>query len=190
MATNTAYKVFKETSLPSTLESNSIYLVAPAARPDFVEMYVTGTSPSNVKRVIDQSDVQSLIDETLDGFNRLKIVADIAERDSLNLSQIHQVLVLDATGDGSVDSGAATYVYDPDTSAFRKISEAESLDLNITFSNIEGGPSSSAGDIDNAVSIAHTHANKSELDKIGQDGSGRLLYDGSLPVTGWGSLGW
>ena len=190
MSQNTPYKVFKETALPGTLDANSIYLVAPSSAPDFVEMYVTGTTASNVKRIIDKSDVQSLIDDAVDGFNNIKIVDTIAERDALDITGVKQVLVLDATGDATVDSGAATYVFDPGTAEFRKISEAESLDLDITFDNISGGPSSSAAQIDNAVSLAHQHANKSELDKIGQDSEGNLTYDGDLPVTGWNSIGW
>lgn len=193
MATNTPYKVFKETSLPGTLQANSIYLIAPSDRPDFVEMYVTGTSASSVKRIIDQSDVNSLIDDKLDSFSRLEIVDTIAERDELSLSLPTQVLVLDATSDSTVESGAATYIFDPsegESGGFKKISEAESLDLNITFENISGGPSSSSSQIDNAVSLAHQHANKSELDKIGQNSDGNLTYEGDLPVTGWNSTGW
>lgn len=190
MPTNTPYKVFKETSLPASLESNSIYLIAPSSRPDFVEMYVTGTSASSVKRIIDRDDVQSLIDETIDSFNKIKIVDTIADRDALDFDGVKQVLVLDASDDATVESGAATYIYDPDEDKYRKISEAESLDLDITFENISGGPNSSAAEIDAAVDLSHTHANKTELDKIGEDGSGRLTYNGNLPKTGWESVEW
>jgi hypothetical protein len=36
------YSIYKETALPGTLQPHSIYLIAPAANPDYVEMYVTG----------------------------------------------------------------------------------------------------------------------------------------------------
>ena len=44
--------------------------------------------------------------------------------------------------------------------------------------------------IDAAVAATHTHANKSELDKIGQDANGNLTYDGALPATGYSTVNW
>lgn len=184
------YKVWKETSLPGTLEANSIYLVAPSGKPDYVEVYVTGTSASTVKRVIDQDDVQTLIDNSISGLGSIEIVADIAARDALTPSTNIQVLVQDASADATVDSGAATYIYNSNTSAWIKISEHESLDLVIDWSDIQNGPSSSVSDIDDAVAKRHEHNNKTELDKIGENADGRLIYDGSLPVIAWNSVNW
>jgi hypothetical protein len=59
-----AFKVHKTTSLPSILDSHAIYLVAPAARPNYVEMYVTDASGSVARRIINSDDVQSIIDAT------------------------------------------------------------------------------------------------------------------------------
>lgn len=184
------YKVWKETSLPATLEAHSIYLVAPAERPDYVEVYVTGASASTVKRVIDQSDVQALIDASVSSLSSIEIVSDIAARDALSPTSNIQVLVQDASADTTVDSGAATYIYNVDTGNWIKISEHESLDLVIDWSDIQNGPSSSVADIDDAVAKRHEHANKAELDKIGENADGRLTYDGALPVIAWNSTGW
>jgi hypothetical protein len=186
------YKVFKETALPSvgSLEVHSIYLVAPAARPDYVEIYVTGASTSTVKRVIDTSDVQSMIDADISALSAIEIVADIAARDALTLTANTQVMVLDATADTTVASGAATYIYRQSDTSFTKIAEYESLDVIMNWSDIVGGPSSSPAQIDDAVAKIHVHANKTELDLITQDGNGNMLYNGALPVTAWDSVNW
>lgn len=184
------YKIWKETALPGTLEAHSIYLIAPAAKPDYVEVYVTGASGSTVKRVIDEDDVQALIDTAVSSFSAIEIVADIAARDALSPTNNVQVLVQDATADATVDSGAATYIYNNSTSAWIKIAEHESMDVTINWSDIQGRPTSSVADIDDAVTKRHTHANKTELDKVGENGDGRLTYDGSLPVIAWTSTGW
>jgi hypothetical protein len=34
-------KIHKTTALPGTLEGHAVYLVAPASKPNYVEMYVT-----------------------------------------------------------------------------------------------------------------------------------------------------
>jgi hypothetical protein len=186
------YKVFKELVLPDTgsLEVHSIYLVAPAARPDYVEIYVTGADTSTVKRVIDQSDVQGMIDSDIAALSAIEVVADIAERDALVLSANSQVMVLDATADTNVDAGAATYIYRNSDDSWTKISEFESLDVVMNWADIVGRPTSSVADIDDAVTRRHTHSNRTQLDLITEDGNGKMLYNGSLPVTAWDSIGW
>jgi|TARA_R110000851_G_C13028964_1_gene560922 hypothetical protein len=186
------YKVFKETTLPTvgSLDVHSIYLVAPAASPDYVEIYVTGASTSTVKRVIDQSDVQSMIDSDIAALSAIEVVADIAARDALTLTANTQIMVLDATADATVDSGAATYIYRQSDTSFTKIAEYESLDVILNWSDIVGRPSSAVADIDDAVTKRHVHANKAELDLITEDGNNRLLYNGNLPVIAWDSVNW
>lgn len=184
------YKVFKETALPGTLEANSIYLIAPAAKPDYVEMYVTGSSASTVKRIITDDDVQDMITTAVSAANNLVVVADITARDALSPTSNMMVLVLDASGDATVTSGAATYVYRLSTTSWIKISEAESLDLAITWASISGKPTSAVADIDDAVTKRHTHTNKTQLDKIGEDGNGDLTYNSALPKTAWQSTNW
>jgi hypothetical protein len=184
------YKVFKETTLPGSLEAHSIYLVAPAARPNYVEIYVTGISGSTVKRVIDESDVQAMIDSDLAALSAIEVVADIAARNALTLTANTQIMVLDATADSTVASGAATYIYRQSDTSFTKIAEYESLDVILNWSDIVGGPSSSPTDIDDAVTKRHTHANKTELDLIGEDADGNMNYN-SLPlVINWDSANW
>jgi len=183
------YSIYKETTLPGTLQAHSIYLIAPVARPDFVEMYVTGASASTVKRVIDSAQVQSMIDSAVAGMNTLEVVANIAARNALTPTKNIQVLVLDATGDATVSSGAATYVYRFSTSSWIKISEAESQDVVLQWSSIQNKPTSSVADIDDAVTKKHSHANKTELDKVGESG-GYFTYNGSKPVIDWTSSAW
>lgn len=184
------YRIYKETALPGSLQPHSIYLVAPAARPDFVEMYVTGASAATVKRIIDAAHVQDMIDASVAGMGGIEVVADIAARNALTPTTNLQVLVLDATGDATVASGAATYVYRLSNTTWYKISEAESQDVTLSWANITGKPTSSAASIDSAVTNSHTHSNKTQLDKVGEDGNGDFTYNGSLPKIAWASEAW
>ena len=85
------------------------------------------------------------------------IVATIAERDALTSVKVaDRVLVKDATGDTSVTSGWAEYVYDENSQWF-KMSEGESMDLILDWSNVQNKPTSTTADIDQAVPIViHT----------------------------------
>lgn len=173
-----AYQIFKETSLPGTLQPHSIYLVAPAARPDFVEIYVTGINSATVKRVIDQAQVQAMIDTALSGMGGLSVVDNIAARNALTPTSNALVLVLDASADNTVTSGSATYVYRVSTSSWIKVSESESMDLVFNWSGIQGGPSSTPAQIDAAVSASHSHANLTLLNELSENVQQDLLYRG------------
>jgi hypothetical protein len=185
------YKIYKETALPGTLQPHSIYLIAPAARPNYVEMYVTGASASTVKRVIDQADIQTMIDNALAGISGgATIVDNITARNAIASPKNGlTVLVIDASADATVNAGAATYVYRQSDTSWIKISEYESLDLSLSWANLTGKPTSSVADIDNAVSLRHSHTNKTQLDKVGES-AGRFTYNGAAPTIDWDSTGW
>lgn len=188
---NNLLKIFKETALPGSLQPNSVYLVAPSSS-NYVEMYVTGTSASTVRRVISEADVQAMIDASTggSGADKLLVVADIAARDALTLTENTLVLVKDATADPTVSVGAATYIYDAALTTYTKIAEYESLDLTLSWSNIVGKPTSSVIDIDDAVTKRHSHTNMTQLNKVGEDGNGNFTYNGQYPDAGLSSQNW
>lgn len=184
------FKIFRETVLPGTLQGYAIYLIAPAAKPNHVEMYVTNADGSAARRIINEADVQAMITASISAAGSMTIVADIAARNALAPTSTVYVFVRNATGDATVASGGATYLYDPANTSWLKVSEAESLDVVTSWSAITGKPTSSPAAIDSAVATAHTHANKTQLDLVGQDAQGQLTYNGQHPVTDWSSVGW
>lgn len=183
-------KFFKETALPGTLQAHSVYLVNPTAKPDFVEIYVTNAS-AVAKRIIDETRVQAMIDASGGGGGtELEVVANIAARDALTPTANVQAFVIDASADGTVTSGSATYIYDFANTTWYKTSEFESLDVVLSWENLTDKPSSSVADIDDAVAKKHSHANKTQLDKIDEDGDGNFTYNSALPRTGWETTAW
>lgn len=177
------------TALPGTLVGDAIYAVATGA--SAIELYITNNDGSLARRIINEADVQALIDAaTIAAGSSFVIVADITERDALGLTDNKLVLVLDASADVTVGAGSALYAWRQSTTSFIKVSEFESLDITVNWSDIQGRPSSSAAAIDAAVANSHTHGNKTEIDKIGQDGDGNLTYDGNLPHIGWDTNNW
>lgn len=182
-------KMYRETTLPGTLQPYSIYYIAPAGSPNYVEIYITNAS-AQARRVIKESDIQAMINSTIAAANELTIVADIAARNALNPTKVVYVYVQNATGDTTVASGGATYMFNPTGSVWIKISEAESLDVVLQWNNIQGKPSSSAAQIDAAVAATHTHANKTQLDKVGEDAGANFTYNGEIPYTKWETTTW
>ncbi len=187
----TTFRVFKETVLPGQLQPHSVYFVAPAAQPDLLEIFVTDADASAPHRhVLNRTEVQAMIDASIGTANALEIVANIAARNALAPSSAVYVFVTDATGDATVGSGGATYLFNPGNSSWIKTSEAESMDLAVSWASLTGKPVASPAQIDAAVAAPHAHANKTELDQIGENGDGEMTYKGNQVKTEWSTVGW
>lgn len=185
-----ALQIFKITTLPATLVGNAIYLVGTAARATEVDIYVTSNDGSAVRKVPNTVDIQNMINSATAALSSLDIVDDIDARDALTPTANKMVLVLDATGDSTVASGSATYVYRASTSQWIKIAEYESMDVTVSWGDIVGRPTSSVAQIDTAVAQAHVHPNKTELDKISEDTSGNFMYNGQYPRARLEAVDW
>ena len=183
----TTFKPFKLTDVPSLpCDPNAVFFVAPTGKPNYIEVYISNNAGTALRRLLTDTDIQGLINTSIAGISgEMPIVANIAERNALTLTKNTQVLVLNATGDSTVASGAATYLYRASTTSWIKLSEAESMDLVLQWANIQGKPTSSPTAIDTAVANSHTHSNKTQLDKIGENADGLLIYNNSLPKIGW-----
>lgn len=185
------FHVFKETAVPSELIANAVYFIAPPGKPGFVEIYVTDNAGMAVRRVIDDVRVQAMIDAAIAGSSGgLVVVDDIAARDALTPDGALEVLVIDATADPTVSFGWARYVWLISSDSWLKLSEGESQDLVLSWANLTGKPNSTPAQIDAAVADRHQHANKTQLDKIGQDVDGNFTYGGSRPLSIWSNEAW
>ncbi len=176
------YQVRKLTAVPSVPTTpNTVFYVAPTATPNYVEIYVSNAAGDALKRVINKADVQAMINSAISSVSNYRVVADIAARNALN-GETSLVYVKNATGDTTVKSGGATYIYDSATSAWVKTSEAESMDLVFSWANLQDKPTSTVAAIDAAVLNSHTHANKTQLDSI-DELNGLLSYKGKYVTT-------
>ena len=181
------FRAEKVTELPATLTANTIYLMTDT-NADLLQIHVSNSTGTASRHVPTMAEINSAISNSNAAANGIVIVADIAERDLLGYSlPSKMVLVVDATGDGSVLAGAATYVNDGNN--WIKIAEHESLDVTLEWANIQNGPTSSVSAIDTAVTNSHTHANKAVLDLLSATG-GDLLYNSVAVGTNFSTVAW
>lgn len=171
-------KFAKVNTLPGTFAGSTIYIVKDA-NADYGEMYISNSAGSAVRRLPTRTDIQNMVNTAVAGTSHMYVVANIAARNALAPTIVTQALVIDATGDATVNSGAASYIYNPDTSSWVKIGEYESMDVILQWSSIQGKPNSTSSEIDDAVSKVHTHSNKTVIDKFSEV-SGDLKYDGAF----------
>ena len=184
------FKTFKETALPSPsdLQPHAIYYINPTQYPDYVEIYVTD-SLGIAKRLFGRQDVQTLFAEFKASQGQLSVVDTYAQVAQIQNPIVgSEVFVIDATGDTTVKSGGARYLWTG--TKWLKISETESMDINFSYNGLTDKPNSSVQEIDNAVAVAHTHANKSQLDKISEDTEGNFTYGGKAVATQWSTTAW
>ncbi|WP_312560830.1 hypothetical protein [Anaerospora sp.] len=77
------------------------------------------------------------------GVKEIRVVANIAARNAITGDELYdglRVHVLDATGDATVESGWAEYVYSASASIWVKIAEKESMDVVTDWSNVQNIP--------------------------------------------------
>lgn len=173
-------RFYKVTSLPGpgSLTPDSFYFVENG---DYVESYVTD-DVGVAKYLGNSTMINELIDTKLAAYTGAIIVAvDITDRDTYKdggvneLSKNALIVVLDASGDPTVNTGSALYLYEDVNDIFHKLAEYESLDIVVDWSSIQNGPTSSGLQVDNAVTQAHSHPNLGVLDSISDSGSGMII---------------
>lgn len=170
-------------ALPAVLEPGAVYFVINPVDPNYTDIYVVDSTGTNYKKVYGLQETNSAIYNAIANLapTNAKVVPTIAERDLLAPTTAVFAVVVDATGDPSVMSGSASYVFDPATASWIKISEFESLDITFAWDQLQNKPASLVEDIDDAVTKKHEHSNKSVLDRIGEDSTGKFTFD-NLPV--------
>ena len=96
------------------------------------------TTAEQVK-MTDGTTVQAFLDSlpSAEGAGA-KVVADITARNALTTEEGLIAYVVDATGDSTVKSGGASYIYDG--SNWIKISEFESMDVELEWADIKNKP--------------------------------------------------
>ena len=172
-------------TLPGTPQADSFYYVLNG---NYAESYLTDDS-GTAKMIGNSVMINALVDAKLATFETGIVTdcADITARDALSLDKNSMVMVYDASADATVSSGAALYYYDHSLDSFTKVAEYESLDISLDWSAIQNAPSSTPAQIDAAVSQGHSHANKTVLDDLSDNG-GSLEYQGQ-PI-GSGTIDW
>ena len=172
-----ALTIQRVNALPGTLAAETIYLVKTGNE---LTLTVTGNTGAVVATTVSKADVNTAISTAigaLDVSNSVEFAADIAARDAMTLTKSAFVYVADATGDETVSAGAAMYLYDLTNATWHKVTEYESLDLELSWDNIAGKPSAPAEAIDSAVTFSHIHENMAVLDQL-SDVGGKLQYNG------------
>ena len=181
----------KVSSLPGSLQPDSFYFVQNGT---YAEAYLTNAA-GEARAIGNSSMINALITDALASLPSsgapLVFVADIAARNALegSLTSATFVLVEDATGDPTVNAGAALYGWNPATTSWLKLAEYESMDVTLTWTAIQGRPTSTPAQIDSAVAATHSHANKATLDKLSESG-GLLRFNGAAIQNEWTGANW
>lgn len=176
------------TALPVERTPSTIYFLR-SDQSDIAEIYLTNNEGTELRHLLHAGDVVSMISESLGNMANIEVVNTITDRDALNLTKNTQILVLDATGDDTVELGAATYVYRAGIGDFIKVNEFESLDVTPHWDNLVGRPASTAAQIDDAVLKSHLHLNLAILDGLSGDDES-VSYRGKPIVTADAEPGW
>lgn len=179
----------KVAALPGVLAANTLYAVA-GANAGLFEMYLSDSTGSSARHIISKTEIQAMVANNISNFTNIQVFANIVARDAAVLDRNVVGMVVDATADLTVKTGAAMYIYDADTDVWTKISEVESMDLQLTWAALQDKPTSTVAAIDDAVAKTHVHANKAVLDGLADDGAGILQYKGAYVGAALTAVEW
>lgn len=172
------FRIEKVNQLPNVISPSTMYIVKSLPE-GFIEIYVSNNLGNELTHVINRTEILALITSSINGINSISVKETIEERDAAVINSMSLVLVKNATGDPTVNSGAALYFYDPVTGSYTKVSEYESMDFSLDWNSLLNKPTSIVANIDDAVLKRHQHANHSLLDELSKDGNGNLLVNGN-----------
>lgn len=180
------------TAVPSTWPANAVCFVRVNG---VAETYVVDGN-GNPYPATNTQAIATTVNTLLSDFNLVQVVDNIAARDDYVASASTKnllFLVLDATADNRVSSGAAFYAYQEaqggNPGVFHFISDFESQNLVLNWTNIQNKPDSTVSQIDDAVGKAHTHTNKAVLDGL-SDSVGQLQYNGTAVGAVFSTTDW
>jgi len=135
------------TGLPAILSPSTVYLLKSGTTAvGKLEIHVSDNLGTSTLRIDTTSDINTAISNAVAMVKSAVVVANIAARDALPVpTSAQEVVVIDATGDATVLSGGAGYIYNVTTSSWIKTYEAESLDLVQSWSALQGIPLAVSG---------------------------------------------
>jgi len=184
-------KFFKVAVLPGEMQANAFYFVENGS---FTESYLTN-SAGEPRSVGNSAMINALVAQALANWSgaasTVSIVPDYAALAALTatLDASAMILVVDASGDPTVETGSALYAWDAAAEQVYKLSEYESMDVVLSWADLAGRPASTPADIDSAVELRHAHSNKAVLDQLGGDADG-LTYGGVGVQPRWSTANW
>ncbi len=181
-------QIIRDFELPVGTEPNTLYLIAKEDRPDLpLSAYVT--DKENQLRTLFSMDVvneaiQTAVGEGVNTRVLSKVVADLTERDALELASDALVLVRNNDyAPSAQQQGPMCYFFVHETREWFPI--AGGVGGVASWETISGKPVSSVASIDEAVEHRHTHGNKEVLDQISESSNGQLTYKGTPLSNVW-----
>lgn len=181
---------------------STMYIVQ-GTSPSRCELYFSDSTGATLRNTITEAEATSIIATQLAGFSNIHAVANITERNALNLTASGMVMVADAfvptepanNAFVSTPGTAAMYMFNSNSIApnpeWTKIYELEGMDVQLLWANLVDKPLSSVADIESAVALQHDHG--TDLDQLALlDGlatnpaSGNLVFNGVELADGAG----
>lgn len=108
------------------------------------------------------------------GMNKAYYVTNVSDLPATG-NQIGNIGYVQVSAAGVTPVVCDQYLWDG--TAWKQL-DANQVSLTFTWGALQGKPASTPLAIDNAVTVAHSHTNKTVLDKIGQSAAGNFTYDG------------
>ena len=186
------FLIVRVDELPAFPVANAMYIVKDKTRPDKANVVFTGKTTQDSASLLTFDDIDTIVVD--------KITEALQTNQGIRVYQTYDDMmgvvpeinifayVRDNTGGPGDPAGPASYIYEKAQDTWIPISTGSAT---VAWDSILGRPTATPSQIDQAVSMAHSHPNQAVLDKLSSNPEGLLTFDGQavsnvvLTTTDW-----
>jgi hypothetical protein len=186
------FLIVRVDELPAFPVANAMYIVKDKTRPDKANVVFTGKTTQDSASLLTFDDIDTIvvdkITEALQTNQNIQVFQTYADMMGVVPQFNTFAYVKDNTGGLGDPDGPASYIYEVATDSWTPVSSGTS---EVRWNSIMGRPTATPSQIDQAVSMAHSHPNQAVLDKLSSNPEGLLTFDGQavsnvvLTTTDW-----
>lgn len=175
----TPFLIVRVDQLPAFPAANAMYIVKDATRPERANVIFTGRNASDKASLITFDDVNTIVVNKITQALENNRAIEIFETFNDMMEVVPEINTFayvknDMSGQGGLGN-PATYIYDISTSTWIPLSSGSGTE--VSWNSIIGRPTATPSQIDQAVSMAHTHENMSVLNQLSSTPDGQLTFD-------------
>lgn len=177
------FLIVRVDELPAFPVANAMYIVKDKTRPNKANVVFTGKTTQDIASLLTFDDVNTIvvdkITEALQTNQSVRVFQTFNDMMGVTPEINTFAYVKDNAGGLGDPDGPASYIYEVATDSWTPVSSGSS---EVRWNSIVGRPTATPSQIDQAVSMAHSHANMAVLDKLSSNPEGLLTFN-NQPVS-------
>lgn len=175
------FLIVRVDELPAFPVANAMYIVKDKDRPTRANIVFTGKTTQDQASLITFNDIDAIVLEkitkTLTDNQNIRVYSTFGDMMGVVPEFNTFAYVRDNTGGPGTQGLPATYVYETEQANWIPVSSGSA---EVSWDSIMGRPIATPAQIDQAVSMSHSHGNMTVLNKLSSTTEGQLTFNNQI----------